>query len=326
MTTSLERVQHAKGGVSRRASLSGRPAQGAKGRRDLAFFFALLSPTLIIVAAAVLLPLGMLFAISIRDVGLAPLAKIFDAALTLDNYAEVLGDGSTWRSFGVSMIYVGGTTAIALGMGLGLALILNGHLPVRRLFRTLLLVPWAIPGVTATIAFLWILNPSFGVANYVLRSLGLIDVDVNWFGSPDTAMLAVILPTAWKAYPFYTVMILAGMQAVPRELYEAAEVDGASSLAQFRSVTWPAIRPYVAIAAVFNMMYAFREFDFIFASTRGGPGGATETVAIRIYNEAFEAFQFGNAAALGIVVFVLLALVVLLLMRSKTLTEGASSE
>lgn len=325
MTTSLDRDLHARGRVSRRASDRGRPARGVKRRRDLGFFFVLLSPTLLIVTATVVLPLAMLVAISVRDVGLAPLSSIFEAPTTLGNYTEVLREASTWRSLATSLVYVAGTTLLALGMGLGLALILNGYLPVRRLFRTLLLIPWAIPGVTATIAFLWMLNPSFGVVNYVLRTLGLVDGDVNWFGSPETAMLAVILPTAWKAYPFYTVMILAGMQAIPKDLYEAASVDGAGTFAKFRGVTWPGIKPYVAIAAVFNMMYAFREFDFIFASTRGGPGGATETMAIRIYNEAFESFQFGNASALGVVVFVLLAVVVAFLMRSKTLTDGASS-
>lgn len=325
MTASLDRETHARGASSRRASTNGRPARGMKRRRDTGFFFALLSPTLLIVAATIILPLAMLVAISVREVGLAPLSSIFEAPLTLGNYSEVLQDSDTWRSLGTSLIYVFGTTFLALGMGMGLALILNGYLPVRRLFRTLLLIPWAIPGVTATIAFLWIMNPSFGVANYALRTLGIIDGDINWFGSPETAMLAVILPTAWKAYPFYTVMILAGMQSIPRELYEAAEVDGAGTMAKFRGVTWPGIKAYVAIAAVFNMMYAFREFDFIFSSTRGGPGGATETMAIRIYNEAFESFQFGSASALGVVVFVLLAIVVAILMRSKILTEGASS-
>src|SRR4029077_8024846 len=107
------------------------------------------------------------------------------------------------------------------------ALLLNQRLPAQRLFRTLTLIPWAVPGVTATIAFLWLLQPSFGLINYLLRSIGLIQADVSWFGSPETALGAVIVPTVWKTYPFFTVMLLAALQSVPRELYEAAAIDGA---------------------------------------------------------------------------------------------------
>src|SRR5690606_12377571 len=145
---------------------------------------------------------------------------------------------------------------------------LNQVFPGRRLFRTLILVPWAVPGVTATIAFLWIMTPTFGVLNYLLRTLNIIEADVNWFGDPSTAMIAVIAPTAWKAYPFFTVMLLAGLQTIPRDYYEAAAVDGAGRYAQFRYVTWPGIKRFAVLGLLFNAMHTFREFDFIYASTQ----------------------------------------------------------
>lgn len=267
-----------------------------------------------LVAVFLAFPVFLLVSISLRELRLATITKLLEAPLTAANYGAVLADAATWGSLVVSIEYVLGVTAGGFAIGLGTALLLNEAILGRRLLRTLTLVPWAIPGVTATVGFVWMLNPTFGVANHLLRAAGLISVDVNWLGSPSTALAAVTIPTVWKSYPFFTVMLLAGLQSVPSEQYEAAAVDGAGRLARFRWVTWPGIQGYAVLAALFNAMYAFREFDFIFASTRGGPGGATETIAIRIYNKAFESFDLGTAAALGTLTFGLVSAVVLLLL------------
>lgn len=265
-----------------------------------------------------LIPLLMLLNISFRDMDLASLSVMFSSPLTLENYRSVVADPATWRSLWTSVLYVAGSASGAFLIGLGTAVLLNEKLRGRRMFRTLLLVPWAVPGITATVGFLWILQPSFGIANALLRGVGLIETDINWFGSSSTALAAVIAPTIWKNYPFYTVMLLAAMQSVSAELYEAAQMDGASRTARFRWITWPAIRPYVVLAFVFNGISTFKEFDFIFAATRGGPSGATETIAIRIYNEAFAVFDFGAAAALGVLTFALLSIVVLVFLPRFT--------
>ncbi len=292
----------------------GRPGQLlrlSQRRRDHLFPWLLLLPAFAITTAFLAVPLFLLVNISLREVALSTIGKILAAPFTLSNYGDVTGDPATWRSVWVSLQYVLLGTGGAFLLGLGTAILLNERLPGRRLFRTLMLVPWAIPGVTATVGFLWMLTPTFGVVNYILRSLGLISTDVNWFGDPATALLAVSVPTIWKAYPFFTVMLLAGLQSISGDLYEAAAVDGAGRPARFRWITWPGLRSYAVLALLFNAMYMFREFDFIFASTRGGPGGATETIAIRIYNEAFESFDLGTAAALGTVTFVLVSILVL---------------
>lgn len=285
---------------------------------------AYIAPSLIAVGGSLVFALVLLGSISLRDVKLGKLSAFFKAPLTLTNYVDVLGDPATWRSFGVAIIYVVGSTLIPFVIGLLTALLLNQRMPGQRILRTLALVPWAVPGVTATIAFVWMMQPTYGVVNYMLRSIGLINTDVNWFGDPNLALMAVIIPTSWKSVPFFTLMLLAGLQSIPRELYEAASVDGAGRFAQFRWVTLPGLAPFVLVAIIFSAMHSFREFDFIYASTQGGPNGATETTAVRVYNQAFESFNMGDAATLGVVTFILVGgLLVVLFRRSfKGSLEG----
>ena len=284
-------------------------------RRQARFGVTLLLPSVAIIGALLVAPLVMLLVISLKEIKLGSLTQIFAADITLANYMKVLADPRTWHSFTVSMSYVAGSSAVAFALGLATALILNERFPLQRLFRTLLLLPWAVPGITATIGFLWILQPSFGVLNFMIRSLGLAEGDINWFGDARLALAAVIFPTVWKTYPFFTIMLLAALQTIPRDMYEAASIDGANRWQRFRWITWPSIRRYAIVALVFNAMYVFREFDFIYASTKGGPQGATDTVAIRIYNVAFEQFDLASAAALGMLTFVFVALVVLWFVR-----------
>mgnify|MGYP002624082378 CR=1 FL=1 len=293
-------------------------------REDKHLPYYLLLPAILIVLGTLVVPLFLLGNMSVRDIDLASLEEVFQAPLTTDHYTGVLEDPDTWKSLWISVLYVAGTTSTAFILGFGTALLLKQAFPGQRVFRTLLLVPWAVPGITATVAFLWMLTPTFGVVNFILRTVGLISTDINWFGNPDTALIAVILPTAWKAYPFFAVMLLAGLQSIPDDWYEAAAVDGAGVFNSFRYVTWPGVKRYAILALIFNGMHTFREFDFIYAATQGGPSGATETIAIRIYNEAFRAFRLGDASALGIFTFVLVALFVLFALRrqAKSSFEG----
>ena len=222
-------------------------------------------------------------------------------------------DSATWHSAWVSFAYTFGTIVPAFGIGLGTALLLNRVFPWRRWLRSLMLLPWAVPGVMVSIVFLWLFDASFGVVNYALRSLGLIAVDVAWYTNESTALIAVIVPTIWKAYPFFTLTLLAALQSIPDDLYEGAGVDGASARQRFANITWPGIRGPAVLALILNGLWAFREFDIIFAATGGGPAKATETLGIRAYNEAFGYFYMGRAAVIGVLmlaiafVFVLVA-------------------
>lgn len=317
-TRSLERA--ARAGMPSRVARRGRGREF--GRKVVVLGY--LAPSLIAVCGSLIFALLLLGGISLRDIKLGKLSAIFQAPLSLANYGEVLSDPETWRSFGVAIVYVIGSTLLPFIAGLFTALLLNQRMPGRRILRTLALVPWAVPGITAAIAFVWMMQPTYGVFNYMLRSLGLIDTDVNWFGDPALALFAVILPTSWKAIPYFTLMILAGLQAIPRERYEAAQVDGAGWWARLRWITLPGLAPFILVATIFSAMHSFRDFDFIYGSTQGGPDGATETVAVRVFNLAFEEFDMGNAATLGVVTFVLVGILVAVLLKrnSKGALEG----
>jgi multiple sugar transport system permease protein len=172
-----------------------------------------------------------------------------------------------------------------------------------------------VPGVIVSLNFLWMLDASFGVVNAILRRLGLISTDIAWFVDADTAMLAVIAATVWKSFPFFTITLLAALQSIPKSLYEAARVDGASAWQEFREVTWPGIRQPAVLALILNALWTFREFDIIYVGTGGGPAGATETLGILVYREAFGSFRFGTAAALGVLMLATAALIVLVGLR-----------
>ena len=282
-------------------------------RRERRFAYALLMPAVVTVFALIAWPMYLIVSISFREGKSLNFAALGQRPFGLGNYASVLTDSATWHSAWVSFAYTFGTIVPAFGIGLGTALLLNRVFPWRRWLRSLMLLPWAVPGVMASIVFLWLFDASFGVVNYALRSLGLIAVDVAWYTNESTALIAVIVPTIWKAYPFFTLTLLAALQSIPADLYEAAGVDGASARQRFANITWPGIRGPAVLALILNGLWAFREFDIIFAATGGGPAKATETLGIRAYNEAFGYFYMGRAAVIGVLmlaiafVFVLVA-------------------
>ncbi|MEW8977965.1 MAG: sugar ABC transporter permease [Symbiobacterium sp.] len=279
-----------------------------RGRNILAY--GLLSPAFLVVVLFLVYPLFLAVNLSLRAGQTMNLSQINSLPLSLVNYAEVLSDPATWHSVWKSVEYTGLSVGISFLIGLGTALVLNRKFPGRRILRTLVLLPWAVPGVVTVLGFLWILDSSYGVMNYLLRSLHLISTDVAWFADPSTAMIAVVIPTVWKGYPFFTLMLLAALQSIPGDLYEAARVDGAGSTQLFRFITWPGIRTTATLAIVLQVLWVFREFDYIYATTGGGPVGATETLAIRIYNEAFGYFHMTTASALGMLTVLICGLVV----------------
>lgn len=270
----------------------------------------LLTPAVLLGLVVVAFPFAFTIVLSFLAGHGMNIDLLFAHAADVSNYARVLSDPATWHSLLVSVLYVVIATAPAFLIGLGTALLLNGRLPGRRVFRTLLLMPWPVPGIVAAIVFLWMFDGSYGVINYLLRLVHAPFAGQAWFFNPATALIAVSIPTIWKAYPFFTLMFLAALQTIPADLYEAARVDGAGAFARFRNVTWPSLRGPAVLGLVLNGMWVFREFDFIYPTTAGGPSGATETIAIRIYTQAFSFFQLGTASTLGVVALALTAIVV----------------
>jgi len=278
---------------------------GTLARRERLFAYTLLAPAVLAVLALIAWPMYLIVSISFREGKSLNFLALGSRPLGFGNYEVVLTDAATWHSVLVSFVYTFGTIVPAFLIGLSTALLLNRMFPFRRWLRSLMLLPWAAPGVMVSIVFLWLFDSSFGVVNYALRSLGVMSTDIAWYTSESTALFAVIVPTIWKAYPFFTLTLLAALQSIPGNLYEAADVDGASSWQRFVNITWPGIRGQAVLALVLNGLWAFREFDIIFAATGGGPAKATETLGIRAYNEAFGYFYMGRAAVVGVLMLVI---------------------
>lgn len=278
--------------------------------RERGFPYVLLSPPALLVLGLIAYPLVLVVEMSLREGKAMNITALGQEPWSLDNYVNVLTDGDTYHSLWITAIYTIVSTVVSMLIGLGTAMLLNRRMPGRRLLRTLILLPWAVPGVVASVVFLFMLDGSYGVVNWVLRSIGLVDHGPQWYFDPATALIAVIAPTVWKGFPFFTLILLAALQSIPDELYEAARVDGAAQLTQFRYITWPAIRGTCVLGLILTGLWTFHAFDLIYPLTRGGPDGATETWAIRIYNEAFGFFHPGSASALGILATVLALVVV----------------
>jgi multiple sugar transport system permease protein len=272
--------------------------------------YVLLLPAFLVTLGMMVYPLLITVNLSFRTGSSMNFAKLLTSPLGLKNYIDVFSDPATWRSLSLSLVYTISGTGFAFLIGLATALLLNRLKTMRRLMRILILVPWAIPGVVASICFLWMLDPSYGVVNYILKSIGFIQKNLGWFSDPKLAMVSAIIPTVWKGYPFFTITLLASLQSIPEAYYEAARVDGASSLDLFRHITWPAIQNSAILAIVLNGLWIFRVFDIIYPTTQGGPMGATDILAIRLYNEAFKYFHMAKAATLGILTFGVCALFV----------------
>lgn len=283
--------------------------------RQTAIAYALLAPAMALVAGLIVYPLYMVFETSLRQ-GRAPnIARLDRLPLGLGNYARALTDEHVWHSAGISALYAVGTILPAFLIGLGLALLLNRDFPGRRWVRSLMLLPWAVPGVVAAIAFLWMFDASYGVVNSLLRRMGMITSDVAWFSDGDTALFAVILPTVWKCFPFFALTLLAALQSVPQALYEAARIDGAGHWQIFRFVTWPGIQGAAALAIVLQTLWVVKDFDLVFATTHGGPARATQTLSLLVYEEAFQFFRLGYASAIGVLMLFVCAGLAYLAMR-----------
>lgn len=284
-------------------------------RRQSVIAYALLAPAMALVAGLIVFPLYMVFETSLRQ-GRAPnIARLDRLPLGFGNYARALTDEAVWHSAGITVLYAAGAIVPAFAIGLGLALLLNREFPGRRWVRSLMLLPWAVPGVVAAIAFLWMFDASYGVVNSMLRRVGLIATDVAWFSGGDTALFAVILPTVWKCFPFFALTLLAALQSVPQALYEAARIDGAGRWQIFRYVTWPGIQGAAALAIVLQTLWVVKDFDLVFATTHGGPARATQTLSLLVYEEAFQFFRLGYASAIGVLMLFVCAALAYLAMR-----------
>ncbi|MEO8892938.1 MAG: sugar ABC transporter permease [Coleofasciculaceae cyanobacterium] len=268
----------------------------------------LLLPALLLLALVFAYPILRAFWLSLFTQNLGTQLKLVFSGL--DNYGRMVGDGRFWQSLWNTSIFTLVSVFLELILGMGVALVLNQSFPGRGIVRTISLLPWALPTALMGLAWAWIFNDQYGIVNDILLRLGILQTGISWLGDPTLAMMAVILADVWKTTPFIALLLLAGLQSIPSDLYEAYAIDGASAWQSFWKITVPLLLPQIVIALLFRFAQAFGIFDLVQVMTGGGPAGATEMVSIYIYSSIMRYLDFGYGAALVVVTFLLLIIAV----------------
>jgi multiple sugar transport system permease protein len=230
-----------------------------------------------------------------------PIARVLQLALPgIEPVQRLSQDGRWWGALGNTLFFAGASVTIEVALGVLIALALHRAAPGRGLLRAIVILPWALPTAVMALAWAWIFNDAFGVANDLLMRLQLIEAPVAWLARPGTAMATLIVADVWKTTPFVALIALAGLVAIPEELNEAARVDGLSPVQIFRRITLPLLAPALVVAAVFRLVQAFGAFDLVYVMTGGGPGGSTETVSLYAYQNYFRYLDFGYGSTLAV--------------------------
>ncbi len=275
--------------------------------------YLLLAPALLVLSIVILYPMADNAVMSLQRVRLLKggSGEFVGAA----NFARLLRSSTFRSSILCSARFLVFSLPPALVLGLGLALVLNEIRRYRPVLMACLLIPWAISPVVTGYMWRWLFHDSFGLVNHGLTSMGLIDENVPWLARPETAMAAVVVANVWRFMPYITIMLLAGLQGIPKDLYEAALVDGARLVQRFWHVTLPQLRHVIAVVVLFATIWMANEFPLIFIMTEGGPAKATQVLPITVYQIAFEHLRLGRGAASAMILLAFLLLASLLFMR-----------
>ena len=269
----------------------------------------MMAPPLLFLAALVGYPFCYGILLSLQD---RPVAHA-GTFVGLKNFATNLNDPIFWRVALNTFVYTAVATLLKMIGGLALALAMNQQFPLKNLVRALMLLPFIVPTVLSTVAWMWILDPAFSVLNWLLVAAGVPKPGPSWLGNPILAMLSIIVINTWRGLPFYGITLLAGLQTVPPELYEAATIDGASGWQRFRYVTLPLLQPIILIVTLFSVIFTFADFQLVYVLTHGGPQNATQLFATYAFDIAMGAGQLGLGASVALAMLPALALLIVAL-------------
>lgn len=266
--------------------------------------YFLLVPALLFTIFVLVYPLFQNLINSFRDISLVYGNKGW---VGFANYFHILKDSLFWLTFKNTALYAIVGTICSLAIGLGIALLLNIKLGrINNIFKFIYTIPWVISPAVAGFAWKWLLNDNFGMANYWLMELGIIKESIPWLGSANTALGCVIVARIWQFFPFAMVMFLAGLQTIPQEQYEAADVDGASSLKKFVHITLPNLQSVTGVLLLLGIIWSFNDFNMVFVMTRGGPIYSSMVLPVLVREFSFMQFDLGKGSALSILIFSLL--------------------
>jgi multiple sugar transport system permease protein len=292
----------------RRAALAG----------DRTLAYVTLAPSALLLLLLAVVPTITVFVTATQDVGMGDMSGPY---VGFENFAWALTSEAFYTALWNTFIWVFGSVSIEMVLGLGLALLLNKTFAFRGVARAVILAPYLVPTVVAVLTWRYMFHDIVGIINAGLISIGVIDKPLLWLNSQSLAMTSVILVGVWKFFPFAVIALLGILQAIPQEQYEAARIDGASGFQQFWRITLPYVMPVFLLTALLRTIWTFHKFEIIYLMTGGGPLDATTTLPILVYLKAFSDFEFGRAAAVAILTFgilgVLLALYFILINRAE---------
>ncbi len=272
---------------------------GLPQKADRAFGLKLVAPAMIILFVLLALPTVLTAIYSVHDVPAS--GSSFGPFVGLENYQIIFGSPVFWRSAQVTLTFAVGFVIFSTVIGLAMAMLLNQRFIGRGLARALLIIPWATPWLVIGILWKWFADGSVGGLNAVLLMLGVTHDYIPFLSDPNTAMPITVLAAVWRQASFAGILLLAGLQTLPEELQEAAQLDGANWWQRFTNITLPWLRPVLITVTVFNVIYAFLQFDVIFAMTGGGPGDTTQVMSILIYRQLFVNTNIGLGSALAVI-------------------------
>ena len=288
--------------------------------RELLLGYAYLIPVVVCLGGTIAFPILKAIHMSLYyNVLIKPQEYRF---IGLGNYARLLGDDVFWLSLWNSAVWVGGSVSLQFLGGFAAALLLHQAFVGRAVVRTVTLLPWVIPGVVVALVWEYVYQPNYGILNDLLFRLGWLHERVAWLSDPNLAMPAVIVTNIWRGVPFFAIMLLAGLQAIPDELYEAARVDGASLTQRFWHVTLPLLRPIIVVATATRIIWTFNYADLIFVMTSGGPANATQITSTYTLLQAYSNLDFGYAATLSVVLLLIMLIFTIVYLR---VTRGVES-
>jgi multiple sugar transport system permease protein len=293
--------------LARTAPVAG-PRSALRGllEREGIFGWLMLAPGVLFLLAFVAYPFfyGIFLSLEHRPVARA------GTFVGLANFISLFGDAVFWQVTRNTLVYVTVTTVLKMVGGLAMALVINQHFRGKNLVRAFLLLPFIVPTVLSTIAWMWIFDPTFSVINWVLVHTGAIKAGFSWLGNATLAMVSIIIVNTWRGIPFYGITLLAGLQTISPDLYEAAAIDGATTTQRFLYVTLPIIKPVLIIVTMFSVIFTFADFQIVYALTHGGPANATQVFVTYAFDLGMGGGQLGMGAAAALTMLPALALVI----------------
>ncbi len=304
--------------ASLRAAMSGLPDRALWRRRftdwadnERVLGYLLVGPVVLLLIGLVAYPFVVAVGYALSDRTLADPGEF----IGLENFYNLFDNQIYRQTLGNTVIFTAGSVTMRLVFGVGLALILNESFRFRRFVRSVVLLPWIVPTVLGTMAWLWMFNPNFSVINWVLVHSGLMTQGPNWLTDPNLALFSVTLVNAWRGTPFMAITMLAALQSIPSELYDASAIDGAGKLQRFRFITLPLVMPVLLTALVLSIIWTFSDFGIVYGLTKGGPMNATHVLATLSYQAGLASGNIGEGAAISLTMLPILFVLILWQLR-----------